>query len=523
MSLWIALPVILWAVSGIMHPLMTTIRPDIATQVLEDTPIDSVEVKKDFSRVLLQNDISSFKNFRLARIGGQVFYQVQLGSGQKPRYFSTVSGAELADGDELYARDLARYFLLGKTNSTQTKEGNDTTTRTEVTPGASGPDTQVDACCQIATKGAMNCTSGSHVSSISYLDAFDGEYKYVNRLLPVYRINYQREDGLRIYVQTESGKFAYAVDNKRAGFDQTFAWLHTYSWLDSLGMWKEWVISSVSFVGFITALIGLYIFFAAPNPKGKTPILKSRRLHRYTALVFSVFTLMFTFSGAYHAFSKTKTEKRDFTIFEKDFSPQEVSFRLDSLFSKFASTQITNLHLAPMDDINSLQVSLKLPSKGLEPEQKDMMKSSYSAATKTIYADPVSLDVQKLDDVDYAQFLASKVSGLGKKLISESKAITRFEGEYGFVNKRLPVHKIEFATDNHERCYVETTTGILSTRVTDQDVWEGLSFSMLHKHHFLDFGGKKLRDFSTMFAALSQIIVVLLGLVLWLKLKRLKS
>jgi hypothetical protein len=37
----------------------------------------------------------------------------------------------------------------------------------------------------------------------------------------------------------------------------------------------------------------------------------------------------------------------------------------------------------------------------------------------------------------------------------------------------------------------------------------------LHKHHFMDFTGKVGRDISTMFWAMGQIAMVVVGLVLW--------
>ena len=58
---------------------------------------------------------------------------------------------------------------------------------------------------------------------------------------------------------------------------------------------------------------------------------------------------------------------------------------------------------------------------------------------------------------------------------------------------------------------------MLSVKVDDTDLYEGYSFALLHKHHFMDFGGKGLRDFSTMFWAMAQIAVVTIGLILWRK------
>ena len=65
--------------------------------------------------------------------------------------------------------------------------------------------------------------------------------------------------------------------------------------------------------------------------------------------------------------------------------------------------------------------------------------------------------------------------------------------------------------------YIETSTGRLSVRVDDSDLPEGYSFSLFHKHHFMDWGGKSIRDLSTMFWALVQVTMVVVGLLLYVK------
>jgi hypothetical protein len=83
--------------------------------------------------------------------------------------------------------------------------------------------------------------------------------------------------------------------------------------------------------------------------------------------------------------------------------------------------------------------------------------------------------------------------------------------------KRLPVWRVDFDTNFNERYYVETSSGKLSVRVDDTDLLEGYSFAMFHKHHFMDWGGKELRDFSTMFWAMAQVILVVIGIMYWRK------
>ena len=527
-SLIISIPVILWAASGVMHPLMTTLKPAIATQVLEESPLDTSLVKLDLQEVLQQNSITSFSNFRMATIGGQVFYQMIFRDSLHPRYFSAVSGKELANGDELYARELAKFYLHGSNNPSVGKSDSLTETadvaKDQITEIAAEED-EVEDCCMLAANGAMQCKEGGHISSIKFVEGFDEDYRYVNRLLPVYQIKFERKDGLNIYVQTTTGKFAYAVDSQRATFDKIFAFLHTYSWLDAASNFRIIVMMVLCILAFITTILGLYIFFSTKKAFGKSSISKSRRWHRYTALVVSLFTLMFSFSGAYHAFKKFTPENRDFEILPSNFETAAVNFSMDSLFNKFKDKQIVNLSLADLRTkkyltINMLKKSPPAASQEMGDKKGDNMKSGFKSKNSSVYANLADLEIDSTGEVSYAKTLATAVSGLDEKLITEVKPIHKFEGEYGFVNKRLPVYKIQFGTDDHVRYYIETATGILSTQVRDADVWEGLSFSMLHKHHFLDFAGKEVRDISTMFWAAAQILMVVLGLILWLRIRK---
>lgn len=80
--------------------------------------------------------------------------------------------------------------------------------------------------------------------------------------------------------------------------------------------------------------------------------------------------------------------------------------------------------------------------------------------------------------------------------------------------------KVSYERDHHVRYYVETGSGKLASRVDDLAAAEGYSFSVFHKHHFMDWGGKKVRDASTMFWAFAQVVMVVIGLIFWLKRRR---
>src|SRR6478609_8413460 len=77
-SLIIAIPVLFWAISGFMHPLMTTIRPNVATQRLTPSLVDTAKIKVTLTEALQQNHVDTFSSFRLVVMNGNWFYQVKL-------------------------------------------------------------------------------------------------------------------------------------------------------------------------------------------------------------------------------------------------------------------------------------------------------------------------------------------------------------------------------------------------------------------------------------------------------------
>ncbi len=505
LSLIIAVPVILWASSGFMHPLMTNIRPHIATQSYSSPGVDSGELKIDLQSCLLNNHIDSFRTMHIVQIAGQQFYQVIVDNGGADiRYFSTRSGKALTNGDELYARFLARYFL----------EGDDKGNPVHESVAASGDD-----CCMTAAMGVMN-SRGARITGVSRLLHFDGEYKYINRLLPVYKVSFDRGDGIRIYVETASSRFGFAVDDKRAAFDTFFGICHTWEWMNALGNTKYFLMVLITLTGFATTLFGLSIFFTTKTKKGPHPLVKSRRNHRYVSLVASLFTLMFTFSGGFHALDKILPKDKLPDHIGQQIAGRDIHPDFRQLFAVAGKNPVQDISLCSIGD--ELYWQLYLKKKSTQPDGRaDLMKSQSVEQSEIIYVNANSLAPLQNGDERYARFLGSAFSG--NDSIRAAVPVNRFTDEYNFINKRLPVWKISYAANGNERYYVETSTGTLSSRVRDNDLVEGYSFAFFHKHHFMDWGGKTVRDISTMFWAAMQVVMVIVGLILYFKVRQRKA
>ena len=507
LSLIVAIPVIFWAMSGFMHPIMTIFRPEIAKQAYSAPAIDSSQLKVPLSEALRINNYPIINSFRIIQIKGNHFYQIKLPGEKKLQYISARDGKLLYDGDNLYARYLAKYFLSG-----------DSKANTSSNPPASlGKKEEAEGdCCAMATNAVLSRNNGALVNKVTFQEDFDSEYKAINRLLPVYRVDFKREDDIRIYVETANDRLGLAFDNTRSFLDTMFQLFHNMSWLNALGNWRLVIEIIIMSLTFLTALMGIYIFFTTKSKSVSDKALpKARRNHRYTSIFASLFTLLFTFSGAFHALQKFKPDTRTNFFVENTFKASELNLNLLKLKQALGDDiKITNISAVKMNDRNFWQVypdnstSIKNYKKGSE---------TGAITPNAIYVNAEDYSLLENGEELYARSLAAAFKSDSNTKPVEVKQITKFAGEYGFVNKRLPVWKLGYGTNYNERFYVETSSGKLSVRIDDREVFEGLSFSFLHKHHFLDFAGKSWRDFSTMFWAAMQVAMIVVGLVLWNK------
>ncbi|MFT4093151.1 MAG: PepSY domain-containing protein [Niabella sp.] len=494
LSLIIAIPVLLWALSGILHPLMTTIRPALTTQQYRAPAIDTAQIKISLQQCLLQNDIDSFVNVHIVHIAGQQYYQVAVNRDKELKYFSTLNGMQLNNGNQLYARYLAKIFLEGE----------------EQTHYALPATDESFDCCANTTMRVLT-EKGARVTSVKIINDFSGEYKEINRLLPVYKVLFARKDGIRVYVKTEGSRFAYAVDNKRAFFDKVFGWLHTWSWMDGLGRFKYLVMVIITLLAFVTSGMGVYIFFKTKAKKSDKRIVKARRNHRYTALIASLFSLMFTFSGGYHALSDLLQEK------EKDTPPVAVlparAIAPDfNKLSKLAGAPIQQLSVCRIGHKNYWQLLLDTPS---ATGPADLMKARQVAPPELIYVDASDYTVLSNGENRYAKYLAAWYSKKDTAGVRDIKLVTQFNAEYGFINKRLPVWRVTYGGGN-EKYFVETTSGSLALHLTNGKKAEGYSFAFLHKHYFMDWAGKTVKDGSTILAAGLQVLMIVFGCILYI-------
>jgi hypothetical protein len=511
-SIIIAIPVMLWAASGFMHPIMTSFRPKMATQVLQKIAIDTNQIKLSLSEALQNNKIDSFTNFRFIHIDTNWFYQVQIGRNIQPVYLSVKTGKILRKGDWIYAQYLGKQFLEGQTNLSGKKDS------------AIAGVAAIQDCCDAAAVCVLKNSIGSKVSDAKLVTSFNDEYKSVNKILPVWDVAFERKDGIRIYVETTQDRFALAMDNQRAIFNQLFALIHTWGWLEFLGKGKLVVEIILNILALMTVIFGLIIFFKTSSKKANgNTVVKARKAHRITSVCIAFFTLAFVLSGGYHVASKFKKDTSADYFNQHWFKTASTIIDLKGIQTAL-KLPISNISLVHMDNGNFYQVNtVSLHGNNSKPIAKDMMKKMVMPVPAASYLHLPDLAILNQGETIYAHYLANQFSGNKETDISKTEVVTKFAGEYGFVNKLLPVTKVGYGKNLNERYYVETASGKLSVKINDLDMLEGYSFAFLHKHEFLTPLGKGVKDFSTMFWAAAQIALVTVGLILFFKVKQRKK
>jgi hypothetical protein len=260
-------------------------------------------------------------------------------------------------------------------------------------------------------------------------------------------------------------------------------------------------------------LLGVYLFFRLRAPRAGV-----RRLHRYTAIGAALFTLFWSFSGAWQALSKVMTPDDRVIGVVQRFGADEAAvdiFRLDSA----VGGELGNFSLVKMGGRNYWRVSLGAPSPRVGPAPvKDLMKDGKAEGPKVAYVAASDYSVSPDGDRKYANYLGDVLSG-DSAAVGLTK-VTAFDDEYNFTDKRLPVWRVSYPGAGHPRWYVETSSGQVAARMDDAIYAEGYSFSVFHKHHFMDWGGKTVRDGSTMFWAVIQVLMVAVGLILYFRFRK---
>lgn len=438
------LGVFCWAGSGMLHPLMGYLQPRAQTMVAPQqvVPLDDL---RSPAQVLAAAAIERVQALRLLVLAGEPYYQARLPGELQPRYWHARSG-EAVDLTAAHAESLARHYLGSEESLTY---------------------------------------GGS-------LGHFSSEYAFINRLLPVARVDTRREDGLRLYVDLFHDRLGTLVDQRKAWFSAFFQTLHSFRWLDAAGPLRP-LLMAVLLVSILSAtLFGIALFVARRRARSF-----SRRLHGWWGLGLAAATLSFASSGAWHLLHKQTAE------------PWPAAYA--------ASFEVALLDQAPSADwllrgeqlfgLSLLELDGK-PIWRAQGQQFGMMPTLH-------YLDAAGREL----DIDSArrharQRLEHYAAALGLGEMQSLTLQSQFDHEYGFVFKRLPVFKATYADAKRTALYIDPLDGALASRVQDADRREGWVFAYLHKWEFLAGLGNGYKHLMLGLFGLAHLLLALVGLSL---------
>lgn len=456
LALVLTLPLLVWTLSALLHPLMRISKPQLAQHTLPRPALEAQALRLTPKQALTQNAIHTFENINLIKLNSAWFYQVALTHSDERIYLNTQTGQRLHEGDRLYAQYLARQYL---------------------------GDTQ------------------SAITSSTLISAFNSEYGPINRLLPVWRIDFARDDHLRLYIQTQTARLASAVDDRRALQQWLFTQLHTWRFLGANNPLRITLFISAMLLFAVIALSGVLLYGASRS--------RSRLMqwHRVLGLLVSLSALAWALSGALHAYAKFTPDTRHLYRAQEHFTTQDLNDTLPGILAA-TTTPVYEIALIRLNAHCYYRLDTHRPT------PRHTQHNTPAPTPRYVNAQDATLLAQ--GDRLYARALATRFSGIQATHISAVETITHFNTEYGFIDKRLPVIKVQFDTQGQPRYYIETRSSQLASRVDRARALESGVFRYLHKWDFAKPLGLNTRDMLITLFIITNSLVMVLGLLSFL-------
>lgn len=448
----LSIPLVLWALSGMLHPMMANwFKPHLTRTFLPPKPL--VFDSSALPPAEAFPDLKEVHQLKVISLEGQAAYLAI--TPEQSLHYRWLNGTEIVDGHRRHAIDLARAYL----------------------DDVSSP-----------------------VEKVSVHEEFSSTYTTINRYLPAYRVQLQRNDSMEVVVDLRTGKLASYDNSSKRVMLRLFSWFHTWSFLGSPSSpLRIIIVGLISFGALLVAFSGLASILFIKRPRSQKTRL-SIRWHRFLGLSTAVIYLMFGLSGFAHLLMKLRA----------DDAPQQVS-------GQKVSVSKLNLVPQPQSEIHVLGASLAIV--GEEPYYRLLLKGESRPLVQYTHS---QTGLTRPDaEEEFARQLALEFSGYRKEEISETELINEFRSDYGFIFKRLPVWRVSFPGKPYWQYTVDTADSHLSMRTDLPSLIEALGFINFHKWHFLDFAGRETRDWATVIGASSLLILFASGLcMVWAKRKK---
>lgn len=478
MGLITCVAILLWGLSGLTHPIMTRLQPTPASFMPPKGPSIDIHGK---SPAAWLTDAGVKQVHRLSSVTWrkQVYWLAHETEHQEGLLIHAQTGQIEPQGERKLAQSLASHY----------------TGRPE-----------------------------SDINDVALVSQFDGTYLPVNRLLPVWRVRFEGDQGLVAYIDTRQMRLATLIDDRRELLSQWFRWAHNWSFLDRTPTLQLLIMSSALLVVMASSLTGLYFWWVLrTNTQQRLATRPFTRWHRRLGLLVSITSMCFGSSALFHLWMTPSSKQTEALSAQIPVNPAVIDEGWHRLHELDQPAHKLHWIAAPFAMGWSVQSSAggdtRAQVAALSDAHQHAAKKAPHSTSKRMFVD-IKKGLSGPDEsqlaIDLAKSLMRSDLLPAPPVIGTPTLVTQFEGEYGFLNKRLPVWRVAFATPKQTRLYVETSTNTLAAKVNQLDAIEGSSFSTLHKWHIGPIN-KDLRDALSATFALLHVIVALLGFCMFMR------
>jgi hypothetical protein len=343
----------------------------------------------------------------------------------------------------------------------------------------------------------------TEVSAITLLTAYNNAYPSVNRLLPVYQVDYQ--NGLSLYIHTESLSMAGITNPYKTAIQAVFRQLNSWQWLDSTPVLKVLLMAVLLGSALLLVLSGIWLLLKLPFSARRRSL---RRWHYALSWLLALPVLLYLLTGIYHfAYKQTATANTGLTLPGAKPLPDTLaitqSLDINNLFNSASLVQANGHWYWRLSEFNpQLQADRYSRFNGQQSEQG----AQFLALTA---------DAPALNDAAYARLLATKFTGLTEDQLTNQTVISRFGPDYDFRNKRLPVWQFDYPDG---RLFVDAVSGQLIEQQSQASRLERYSFSFVHKWGMLQpLLGREGRDMLVIGFMVLLLTMAILGFAMRLR------
>lgn len=465
----------IYVVSAFTHPLMAWTGPQAKVMFAPTLTLKPNQFEH-ISEIIQDSHLHQVKMAKLVPFQDEVLLQITHDNLSPRRYFSTLTKQELINHDQEQAIWLAQHYLK----------------------------------------------QDLPIKNIEFINQFSQSYPAVNRLLPVYKLNFDTQDDLSVYIHTDTQALASIENNWKRSLRFVFQTFHSFNWLDNYELLRLVLISFLVSTLLIISMTGLLYLIKLRRKHSITDI--RRRWHRRLGWIVVAPLFLFSLSGLYHLWQASLvsapmgmqlTQSLDLSQWPKNkhtVLPENININQVSLI------QISTEEYGDTQHLYRLSIS-KIQSEQDQSLNKNTRHKRFDGQAKeksALYIDANSGEL--LPDLDQTLILQQAKKHLGADDTHDLPMtfITHFGLGYDFRNKRLPVWRVE--GNNGVHVFIDPITHILVDQNNTSGRLEGYSFSFLHKWNMLTpILGRFNRDMLILFTL--GLIFLLTALGLWMRLK----